>query len=91
MRYDNILVEIELKNLQFKNPVQLTMNFKDVIGSAILTRKGDGIYAEIFSEKDLKGFCPALGFTYNNGDMSHGVINFVSMCAENQDSKIKPI
>ena len=64
--YKNVLIEIDDKDLKFKNPVKVFRNHQSdkLIGLATLTNTDSGLYADIVLNESLQesDYYPSIGF-----------------------------
>jgi hypothetical protein len=94
---NDILVEQQDAWLDFTNPVNVTLDFDrnaDPVGTAILKKKEDGIYADLtlLEGRSYHGLFPVVGCMYNTGKPGNAEIYELSLCKErNQDKTIPAI
>ncbi len=102
MIIENILIEINDKDLLFENPIKILLNHKlnKLIGFAKFTVKEDGLFADLnlndnmIKRFKMKGFYfPSIGFSIKSGeDKKTGKIFYMALCdSENEDERIKAI
>lgn len=91
MKYDSVLIEIEEADLNFRNPVRVTRDFKitEILGKAIVYKKEGKLYANIETYENAKGLYPAIGFAKR---FNYKNLYEIGLCSQpNVDENIRPL